>query len=244
MKPLDLSLHGLSLSCSVALAAGLWSVSRSEAPLAAAPVAAAPAPSPVLTGELRQLQDAVASLRLEVAQLRETRDGTAAPVPEASAAATIPGTESTAALQTALDDPKVQEKLQAIVTARLEADREAESRQRAERWREEEQRRAEQRLDAFARKAGLNDAQKAMLGKLASDFHKQADTLRAQVREKALTPEQAKEAGLRAFDEMDKQVQSALSADQYAQYQDSLKRLREMAMHWVPSGDAGGRRGR
>ncbi len=244
MRALDLALHGLALSCSVALAAGLWSVSRREPPRAGIPAAAVPAPSPILAEELGQLQDDVASLRLEVAQLREARDAPSAGLPEVLPTPAPAGTDPAAAWQVALDDPKVQEKLQAVVTARLEADREEESRKRAEHWREEAQRRADRLMDEFSRKAGLNDTQKKMLSELSTGFRQQNDQLRAQVRERTITPDQAKETSTRAYDEMDRKVQAALTTDQYAQFQQAFKPLFDMAAYWGSPGDPGSRRGR
>lgn len=241
MRPLDLALHGLALSCSVALAAGLWSVSRREPPPAGVPVVAVAEPSPILAGKLRHLQDAVASLRLEIAQLREECGGKKALIPEVPATPAPSGMAHATAWQAALDDPKVQEKLQAVVAARIQADRDAESRQRAERWREEGQRRAERRLDEFSQKAGLNDTQKGMLNKLFAEFRQQTDPLRAQVREKTLTPEQARESATRACDEMDRKVQAALTTDQYTQIQEAYKHLLDRATRLELPGQSGGR---
>ena len=244
MRPLDLALHGVTLSCSVALAAGLWSVSRRERPPAPAPAVSAPSPSPILVEELRQLQDAVGSLRLEIAQLREERGGQTARPLEVPATPAHPGTEPAAAWQAALADPGVQEKLQAVLTARLAADRAAESARRDERRREDGQRWADRRLEEFAQKAGLNDTQKGMLGGLSAEFWQQLAQLHAQVREKALTPEQARESATRAYDELDRKGQAALTADQYAQYRESMKRLQDMATRWGIPGESGSRRDR
>ena len=137
-----------------------------------------------------------------------------------------------------------------MVEGRLQADRDAAAKQRDELRQERGQRRQDRQLDEFTRKAGLNDAQKERLARISTDFRERLGALRTQVRDqvrqKALTPEQAKASLQQAFDALDAQVQPVLTPEQFKQYQEMQQPMRERTLTRAAADDPGRdrRRGR
>lgn len=238
MRPLELTLHGVSLACTVAVGAGLWTVARREppAPPPSPAPAAAPAPSPRMEGEIKDFRSALDSVQLEVKELREDRERLKAQLAEARASLAQPPAAG-AAPTLALEDPKVQEKIESLVEARMEAARV----EREGRWREAGPRMMTNRL---GERLGLNDAQKEVVGKAFEDMGKEFEKLRGQVREKALTPEQGRAGLQRLFQDIDAKLQVTMTADQFKQFQEMAQPLREMTMQGAFSEGGGRRRGR
>src|SRR5262245_54601678 len=114
MKPLEASLHGLSLAACAALGAGLWSLKQEPPPAAPAPAPAIrPAtPDPKVPALERELE----SLRLRVKELEASRGDSRTAALGAAGTASSP---AAATLLAALDDPKVQEKLRGVAGTQL-----------------------------------------------------------------------------------------------------------------------------
>ena len=240
MRPLEIALHTASLACCVALGASLWTL---QSRVAALPPPAPPSALPELKEALRE----ISSLKREMADLREARvvqplppEGRpAAPAAESSrASAAAPVTA--ASLAAALEDPAVQKRVTELVDARLKAEREEEEKAQEDRRKEGAKFWLDRQAENLSKELELNDFQKGELGKALSDLRERLDGLRARVRAKELTTEQARAEMEKSYAEMDLKLQSSLSADQFKKFQDETRPIREMSLRF---GMGGGRRG-
>ncbi len=252
MKSLEIVLHAASLSCCIALGAGVWTLNArlTDRTALSQPsiqsVQPAQPPAPELAAALRE----VSSLRREVAELREAHVA-AVPerAPETSTRSAAPsahpsGPAPTAvALQAALaSDPGVRKQVQDLVEAQLKAEREEEEKARDERRQEDAKRWLDRRVDDLAKDLGLNDLQKGELARVTTDLGKRFDELKVKVRAKELTPDQAKAGIEMSYAEMEMRLQAVLSPDQYKQYVEKTRRFRETTLRNGFS-EGGGRRG-
>ena len=234
MRPLEMTLHGLTLACCAALGAGLWSLSQHEAP------APTPAPS-VSESDLQALSREVAGLKREIADLRDRPLPPEAPRPMTAVPPSRQAPESApAAVVQALQDPKVQERIQAVVDERLDAERKERDQRQEERGREILQ----ERTKAFEEKTGLNDSQKELFDKILAESRGRLDAVRAKVRAKELTRAQAQEDLKAYYAEVDLRVRSVMTADQFKQYQEWSQPFRDMALRGGWGGVGGNDRGR
>lgn len=238
MRPLETALHGVSLAACVALGAGVWSLSQREAP--------APPPPAVTEANLQSVSREVAELRREIGDLRRALDErpqeSSAPrtASVSPASARAPESAPSAALVAALEDPKVQERIQAVVDARLEE----EQKDRETRMRDRGREFVQERVKAFEEKAGLNDPQKELFGKLMAEASTHLDAVRGQVRDRKLTRDQARDDLKRWYAEMDVRVQATMTADQFKQYQEWSQPMRDLSMRNGWGGLGGNDRGR
>lgn len=239
VKPLNLGLHAISLTCIVTLGVGLFVVSRQEPLLPPPPAGAAsarPDGSWKLEADLRKLQSDLDSVRTQMADLQSDRDALKARLETLrSAPASVEAPASAATLAAAFEDPKVKERLAAMVKERLEADREAQRGQ----WREGGRQMMDGRIQAFYDRLGVNEQQKAGLTKLSGDFRDRFEALRAQVQDKKLTPDQARDLLRRAIEETDPQLQSLLTPEQYTQYMKEAQPIRDMMIRYAFSEGGG-----
>ena len=230
MRPLEIALHGATLASCVALGAGLWSVSQRETP-------PPPAPS-VSEADLQALSREVAGLKREIADFRQPYESL--PLRAVTPAPGAPGTAEPAAVMAALEDPKVQERIQALLETRLEAER----KERQDRWQERGREFVEQRVKAFEEKAGMNDSQKILFSDMMKEVTEHLDAVRAKVRAKELTRDQAQEDLTRFYADLDLRVQAVMTADQFKQYQEWSQPFRDMAARGGFGGEDTGRRRR
>lgn len=247
MRPLELGLHAASLTCTVALGAGLYVVSHQRpAPLPPPPAAASLRNEGAerLEADVRRLQNDLDSLRLRLDETQGDRDALRTKVEDLQAvsarAPEAPPAPTPQSVAAALDDPKVKEKLREVVT---EGFRERRNREQGpEAAKEREQR----RLDRLSEELALNEAQKTQMGALLGETRAKLDGLRDAVRQKTLTREQAKEQLARTYAETDARAQAILTMEQFQKFQEVSAdyRDRTMRMTSAPSRrDGGGNRG-
>jgi len=239
MRPLDLALHGLSLACCVALGAGFWELRQGAPPPSPISPAAAPAAVSRPDAELGRLSSGLESLRAEVVQLRQDRADLETRLAQARPSSGGPAGLGGSALvgQMAFDDPQVQARIQAIVEAKLTADRLEEEKLREERRQKVEEQLESRRVEGIAQQLRLDDTQKEALIKLLKEHRQKSETLRKEVREKKITLEEGRATLERTYAEMDAKIQTFMTAEQYKQFQEFSQPLRNWALRAAFSED-------
>ena len=238
MKPLEIALHAAALGGCTLLGAGFWTLSQPKEPGPAtnAPVVA-PSRSAEAEAEVRTLAREVEALRLEMAQMRQERAARPAVALVAPAGGPDAATGQTpAATLQALEDPAVQEKLQALMDDH--------QRQQWDARRQEGGRQMDRQTQRLASELKLNDSQAPLFTDLMGKVRTHYDDLRKQVREKALTTDQAKSDLQAYYAQTDIQAQAFMSPDQFKQYQEIVQPFREMSITWGFDGHRGRGQGR
>lgn len=213
MNKLQAALHTLSLALCVALAAAVWALSERPTPApAASPASSSSGQPPAARIPKRDPADADRLTRLEeeISALKARLGRSPASQPTAPSAASAPAADaasSATAVLAALEDPKVQARLQALSQAQMEEDFDM-TRQ-------------------LFKGLTLTEAQREGMHKLFEKSMMEVDAVFQRMRREKLTPDQAKLALDQQRLEADKQALALLGTDLYQAYQERIKPLRE-----------------
>ncbi len=224
MRPTDILLHTMSLGCCVALGAAVWQLHQ---PPPVPPQAAAPQADPKVAESLQAVQRKLDALRNDLesqgVRLKEIETSPRPSFSSVPAVAEHPAEgHARSDVMSALDDPKIQEKLRKIAVP--------------------DQATALQALlggaegihiqNAFTDQEfgglELNDNQKAPMKSLLDGSHTYVSGLFDKIEKKELTRDQAKDLLKQHRTEHDARAYGLLTQDQYKTYQKNLQPLRMM----------------